>query len=97
RFRAIVPLDRDVTPEEYPRVIAALAARIGSAGLDAGSYQPERFMYWPAVADEHRDAYRSTVVDGPVASVEDLLAEAPEVPEKVRAERSKIKRDPYTI
>ena len=97
RFRAIVPLDRDVTPEEYPRVIAALAARIGSDGLDAGSYQPERFMFWPAVADEHRDAYRWAAVDGPIASVEDLLAEAPEVPEKVRTERAKIKRDPYTI
>lgn len=97
RFRAIVPLDRDVTPEEYPRVIAALAARIGSEGLDAGSYQPERFMYWPSVADEHRDAYRWAPVDGPIASVEDLLAEAPDVPEKVRTERAKIKRDPYTI
>src|SRR5699024_11468683 len=50
RFRVIVPLDREATPEEYPRVIAALAARIGSEGLDEGSYQPERFMYWPAVA-----------------------------------------------
>lgn len=97
RFRVIVPLDRDVTPEEYPRVIAALAARIGTEGLDAGSYQSERFMYWPAVADEHRDAYRRAAVDGAIASVEDLLAEAPKVPEKVRAERAKIKRDPYTI
>lgn len=78
RFRVLVPLDREVTPDEYPRAVRALAARIGTDGLDRGSSEPERAMYWPAAHPDRRDAYRYAVVNGPVAVADDLLAEAPE-------------------
>lgn len=96
RFRVIVPLDREVTPDEYPRVAGAVAARIGTEGLDPKSYQPEQYMFRPAVPAERRAAWEPAIADDqPVASADDLLAEMPEPPTEAAAVGTSKRADPF--
>ncbi|MEG0416420.1 MAG: virulence-associated E family protein [Erysipelothrix sp.] len=52
RLRLVVPLQRDVTPEEYEAIARRLAADIGIELFDDTTYQPTRLMYWPSTADD---------------------------------------------
>lgn len=98
RLRAVLPLDREVTPDEYVHIVAALLDRLGKDAFDPGSLQPERYMFRPAVADEHRDWYRFEVLDGPELVADDLLADFTEDLSTLPAPRpSKNKRDPREI
>jgi hypothetical protein len=47
RFRLIVPLSRDVTPDEYMAVGRKVAEEIGIEQFDDTTYEPSRLMYWP--------------------------------------------------
>ncbi|MBB5830972.1 AAA family ATPase [Brachybacterium aquaticum] len=96
RLRLLVPIDRDAAPEEYPLLVDSISARLGDdAEVDPKSRAVEQVMFRPAVADEHRDAYRSATVPGPTAVVDELLAEAPE-PAAPVADRGG-KRDPMEL
>ena len=98
RLRVVLPLDREVTPDEYVHIVAVLLDRLGKDAFDPGSLQPERYMFRPAVADEHRDWYRYEVLDGPEISADDLLADFTEDLSTLPAPRpSKNKRDPREI
>ncbi len=48
RYRLIVPLSREVTPDEYIPIARKLADLIGIDLFDDSTYQPERLMYWPS-------------------------------------------------
>lgn len=52
RFRLIVPLDRDVTPEEYEAIARKFAEEIGIDQFDDTTYQPSRLMYWPTTSSD---------------------------------------------
>ena len=77
RLRAVLPLDRPVTPDEYVHIVAVLMDRLGRDAFDPGSLQPERYMFKPSAAPKYRDAYRYEVMDGPELSADELLAEQP--------------------
>lgn len=49
RLRVIVPLSRDVTPDEYQAVSRFFAADWGIDQFDECSYRPHQLMYWPTV------------------------------------------------
>ncbi|MBQ2015582.1 MAG: hypothetical protein II207_01110, partial [Clostridia bacterium] len=53
RFRLVVPLSREVTPDEYGPIARRLADDIGIALFDQSTYEPSRLMYWPSAS---RDA-----------------------------------------
>lgn len=64
RYRLIMPLDRDVTPEEYEHIARAVIQTVDplweiDVEFDPGSDQPVRFMYTPSaeVAEEHRSGH----------------------------------------
>lgn len=58
RFRLIIPLERNVTPEEYMAVSRMIASRIGMEFFDPTTFQPERMMFWPACpSDVEFDVY----------------------------------------
>lgn len=98
RLRVILPLDREVTPDEYVHIVAVLLDRLGKDAFDPGSLQPERYMFRPAVADEHREWYRFEVMEGEEISADDLLADFTEDLSTAPAPRpSKNKRDPREI
>jgi len=61
RFRVVIPLYREVTPDEYVPLALKLAEDLGIEQFDPTTYQDTRLMYWPSVsldADyyfEHRE------------------------------------------
>lgn len=48
RLRFIIPLDREVTTEEYEPIARRLAADIGIDLFDITTYEVGRLMYWPS-------------------------------------------------
>ena len=92
RYRLVVPLSRDVTPDEY-RTLAGLVndAFEGAHGMDACAKRPEQFMYRPSTQDA--DTYHSGAVDGAPLDVDAWLAPAPTLdPYAARAISSELAR-----
>lgn len=52
RLRLVVPLARDVTPDEYQAIGRRVAADLGIDQFDDTSYQPQRMMYWPSCSQD---------------------------------------------
>lgn len=48
RVRLVIPLSRDVTPDEYCAVARRVAERIGFDGIDRSTFEPVRLMFWPS-------------------------------------------------
>ena len=47
RVRVVVPLTRDVTPDEYAAISRLFAAEWGIDQFDECSHRPHQLMYWP--------------------------------------------------
>ena len=76
RFRLIIPLDRQVSPDEYEAIARKLAERVGIDYFDDTSFQPTRLMYWPshsADVDPFFDFY-----DAPFTKADQILSEYPD-------------------
>lgn len=73
RFRLVVPLGRNVTPEEYQAIGRRIAAVLGIDQFDDTSYQPQRMMYWPSVSLDGEYVFR--YCDGPFLNPDDVLAQ----------------------
>lgn len=50
RLRLVIPLARDVSPDEYQAVGRKVADILGIDKFDDTTYQPERLMYWPSTS-----------------------------------------------
>ncbi|MFM0335638.1 DUF3987 domain-containing protein [Paraburkholderia fungorum] len=77
RIRLVVPLLRDVTPEEYPRCVWALKERFALPEIDMGSLEPFRLMYLPV---QREGPFYSDAQPGPLVDPCELLAECLAVP-----------------
>ncbi len=51
RYRLLIPLERDVSPAEYTALAWKVMETLGAEQFDAGSAEPERYMFRPAAAD----------------------------------------------
>lgn len=71
RWRVIVPLSREVSPEEYVPIARRVAERIGINMADPTTYQVERLMYWPSCS---ADAQPEThAIDGDPLDADEIL------------------------
>lgn len=52
RLRLIIPLAREVTPDEYCAVARKVADEIGIEMFDDTTYEPSRLMYWPSTSSD---------------------------------------------
>ncbi len=52
RLRLVVPLARDVDPDEYQAIGRRVADMLGIDKFDDTSYQPQRLMYWPSCSQD---------------------------------------------
>ena len=52
RLRLVVPLARDVSPDEYQAIGRRVAFVLGIDKFDDTSYQPQRVMYWPSCSQD---------------------------------------------
>ena len=73
KYRLIIPLNRDVTPEEYEPLARKIAERFGMDLFDDTTYQPARLMYWPSCSSDGQYVYETA--DGPDLDVNAVLAE----------------------
>ena len=72
RYRLVVPLSREVTPDEYGPIARRIADDIGLALFDPSTYEPSRLMYWPSAS---RDAeFVGLTGEGEPADADALLA-----------------------
>jgi len=62
RLRAVIPLSRDVTPDEYAALSRLVADEIGMDYFDDSTYEPERLMYWPSTPSDGEYVFK--VIDG---------------------------------
>lgn len=72
RLRLVVPLSRNVTPEEYQAIGRRVAADLGIDQFDDTSYQPQRMMYWPSASQDGEFVFR--YLDGPFLDPDVILA-----------------------
>lgn len=72
KHRLVVPLSREVSPEEYVPLALKIAETLGFARFDATTYQPERLMYAPS---RSADApFELSEADGPELDPDEWLA-----------------------
>ena len=76
RLRLIIPLDREVSPDEYEAIARKVAEKVGIDYFDDSTYQPTRLMYWPSNCSDVEPYFWS--VDAPVLKADDVLAEYPD-------------------
>ena len=58
RFRLVVPLSRDVSPDEYIPIARKVAEDVGIDTFDDSTYEPHRLMYWPSVSKDGEFVYK---------------------------------------
>lgn len=76
RVRLVVPLTRDVTPEEFVAVSRYVADMLGIDYFDECSYQPNQLMYWPSTPANGTFVYKET--DGGWLDPDVILSAHPE-------------------
>lgn len=72
RLRLVIPLSRNVTPDEYQAVGRKVAATLGIDKFDDTTYQPQRVMYWPSTSQDGEFVFE--YLDGEFLDVDKVLA-----------------------
>ena len=72
RLRLVVPLARNVDPDEYQALGRRVAATLGIDKFDDTSYQPQRMMYWPSTSQD--GAYLFDHIDAEWLDPDEVLA-----------------------
>jgi hypothetical protein len=72
RLRLVVPLSRNVDPDEYQAIGRRVASTLGMDKFDDTSYQPQRMMYWPSCSQDGDYFFRYT--DAPLMNPDEVLA-----------------------
>ena len=73
RFRLVIPLSRDVTPDEYIPIARRIAEQIDIDIFDSSTYEPSRLMYWPSCPRDGEYVYRCSSADTPL-DADEILA-----------------------
>lgn len=72
RLRLVIPLDRNVTPDEYQALGRRVASVLGIDKFDDTTYQPQRVMYWPSTSQDGEFVFK--YLDGAFLNVDAQLA-----------------------
>lgn len=73
RYRLIMPLDREVTPDEYEAIARKIAKKISIDYFDDSTFQPSRLMYWPSHSSDVEPFFQ--YYDAPFLSADRILRE----------------------
>lgn len=71
RFRLIMPLDREVTPDEYVAIARQVAGQVGIDLFDNTTFETNRLMFWPSCPKDVD--YYCEVQDGPWLDADAIL------------------------
>jgi len=72
RFRIVIPLDRDVTPDEYAAISRRLADNLTLSRFDPTTFEAARLMYWPSTPEDGEFIF--DYCPGPFCNADDILA-----------------------
>ena len=72
RLRLVIPLSRNVSPDEYQAIGRRVAADLGIDKFDDTTYQPQRVMYWPSCSRDGEFYFRYS--DAPFLDADAELA-----------------------
>jgi predicted P-loop ATPase len=72
RLRLIIPLLREVTPDEYMAVSRKVAEDIGMELFDDTTYEPSRLMYWPSTSADGDFFFRE--IEGDIMNPDEVLS-----------------------
>lgn len=75
RCRIIIPLTRDITPDEYAAIARYFAADWGIDQFDECSYKPNQLMYWPTTPSNGE--FICKVTEGEWLNPDDILSAHP--------------------
>ena len=67
RLRLVLPLAKDLRPDEYEPVARHVASWLGMEAFDDTTFQPARIMYWPAVTldgEIYKNTNEGDFIDG---------------------------------
>lgn len=96
RYRLIVPLSRNVTPDEYYVAAGAVMQGLGTENFDPGSVQPERYMFRPSATK--KSLFEHQIHQGPLADVEALLEDFKvDLSDIPMPKPGRTKRDPFAL
>ena len=95
RVRLVVPLTRDVTPEEFVAVSRYVADMLGIDYFDECSYQPNQLMYWPSTPANGTFVYKET--DGGWLDPDAILSVHPEWTDPTRLPTSSRESKANTV
>lgn len=71
RYRIVMPLSRETTPDEYMALSRRVANDIGIDLMDDTTYEPHRLMYWPSASMDAPYVFKCE--DGPWIDVDEQL------------------------
>lgn len=72
RHRLIIPLDREVSAEEYEPIARRIAGDMNIELFDQSTYEVNRLMFWPSISCD--SSYYFEYQDGPFLSPDEVLA-----------------------
>lgn len=72
RLRIVIPLDRDITAEEYEPIARKLASFISLEIMDQSTFEASRLMYWPSCSRDSEYVFK--YADKPFVSTNGILA-----------------------
>lgn len=72
RYRLIMPLSREASPDEYVALARQVAGTIGIELFDKTTFQTNRLMFWPSSPKDTE--YYCELQDGPWLDVDQVLA-----------------------
>lgn len=73
RLRLIIPLESEVTPDQYEAIARKIAETIGIDSFDDSTYQAARLMYWPSHSSDVVPVFE--YVDAPFLQPDAILAQ----------------------
>lgn len=71
KFRLILPLDRDVVPDEYAAISRRIAERIGMSYFDKTTFDVHRLMYFPSCSADATPVFVEN--EGEPVGADDIL------------------------
>lgn len=71
RFRLIMPLNRECSPDEYVAISRKIAGLLNIDLFDSTTFETNRLMFWPSVSKDVEYYFRSQ--DGPFVDADEIL------------------------
>lgn len=72
KYRLIMPLDKEVSADQYAAISRRIAGDLGIEYFDNTGFQPYRLMFWPSVSSDAE--YSFNFQDGPFIDTDKILA-----------------------